>query len=258
VRLSEVIRKSVKLLTALKPQEEKVEWSATEISRELDIPVQTVHRLLASLEENGVVFKNLETKKYRLGLNLLRIGYSLRNNLLVRNSAIPIMENLVSKTKESVYLTVPEGDEGVFIDCINAMQWLKMAEPIGMRVPLCMGASQKVILAYMNRKSQQSIIKTLNEKGKIKDLQKLKEDIRSIKDNRIAVSFEEITKGTASVAAPVFSWEDEVVASITVNGPKARFTGSQFKDIIAFAQRAAEEVSEELGWIKAGSKIGYK
>lgn len=256
--MSEVIRKSIKLLTVLTSQEEKVEWSATEISRELDIPVQTVHRLLSSLEESGVVFKNLETKKYRLGLNLLRIGFSLRNNLLVRNIAIPIMERLVDKTKESVYLTVPEGDEGVFIDCINTMQWLKLAEPIGMRVPLCTGASQKVILAFMNRKSQQNIIKILSKKGEIKDLQKLKDDIRNIKEKRLAVSFGEITKGTASIAAPVFSWEDKVVASITVNGPEARVTGSRLTDIEVFVQKAARELSEELGWVKTASKISLR
>lgn len=255
--MSEVIRKSVQLLTALKPQEEKEEWSATEISRELNIPVQTVHRLLSSLEESGIVFKNKETKKFRLGLNLLRIGFLLRNNLLVRNSSIPVMEKLATQTKQSVYLTIPEGDEGVFIDCINPMQGLKLAEPIGMRVPLCTGASQKVILAYMKRKSQQNVIQTLRKKGEINDVQKLIQEMRSIKENRLAVSFGEITKGTASVAAPIFSWEDKVVASITVNGPEARFTGSQLTEIKVFAKKAAEELSEELGWIKTTNKLGY-
>jgi IclR family transcriptional regulator, KDG regulon repressor len=252
--LSETIRKSVKILTALKPQEEKMEWSATEISRELDMPVQTVHRILSSLEESGVVYKNHETKKYRLGLNLLRIGFSLRNDLLVRNFAIPIMERLMKKTKESVYLTVPEGEEGVFIDCMNSVQWLKLAEPIGMRVPLCTGASQKVILAFMNRKSQQNIIKMLCKKGKVKDEQKLKTDISMIENCGFAISYGEITEGTASVAAPVFSWEDEVIASLTVNGPEARFSEIRLREIEVAVRKAAEELSEQLGWLKQASK----
>jgi IclR family transcriptional regulator, KDG regulon repressor len=252
--LSETIRKSVKILTALKPQEEKMEWSATEISRELDMPVQTVHRILSSLEESGVVYKNFETKKYRLGLNLLKIAFSLRNDLLVRNIAIPIMERLMKKTKESVYLTVPEGEEGVFIDCINTMQWLKLAEPIGMRVPLCTGASQKVILTFMNRKSQQNIIKMLSTKGKVKDEQKLKKEIKMIEKCGFALSYGEITEGTVSVAAPVFSWEDEVVASLTVNGPEARFSEIRLREIEVYVRIAAEELSEQLGWLKKTSK----
>ncbi|WP_307440588.1 helix-turn-helix domain-containing protein [Bacillus sp. V2I10] len=53
---------TITLLTAIIPNEAKEEWSATEVSRELDIPIQTVHRLLSSLAEYGFVFKNNETK----------------------------------------------------------------------------------------------------------------------------------------------------------------------------------------------------
>lgn len=250
VRLSEVIRKSITLLTTIKPNEEKEEWSATEISRELNIPVQTVHRLLSSLEEYGFVFKNKETKKFRLGLTLLQLGLSIRDNLLVRNSALPIMKKLGSKTKENVYLTVPEGHEGIFIDCINFSQLLQNSEPIGMRGPLCTGASNKVILAYTSRKAKQRIIRRLVEKSEVKDLKKLEEDLRNIRKCGIAISFEDITERTVSIAAPIFSWEDKVVAAISVIGPDTSLTESRLKDIISLTERAAEEISEELGSIK--------
>ncbi len=51
-----VIKNSITLLTAIIPDEEKEEWSATEVSRKLDIPIQTVHRLLSSLAEYGFVY----------------------------------------------------------------------------------------------------------------------------------------------------------------------------------------------------------
>ena len=108
--MSEVIRKSVALLTTIVPTEDKEEWSATEVSRQLDIPIQTVHRLLSSLAEYGFVFQNHETKKFRLGFTLMQLGFSIRDHLSIRNSALPTMEKLMKKTGESVYLTVPEGD----------------------------------------------------------------------------------------------------------------------------------------------------
>ncbi|EIJ82029.1 transcriptional regulator, IclR family protein [Bacillus methanolicus PB1] len=248
--MSEVIRKTITLLTAIKPNEEKEEWSATEISRKLNIPVQTVHRLLSSLEEYGFVFKDKETKKFRLGLTLMQLGFSIRDNLIVRNNALPIMEKLVNQTRESVYLTVPEGSDGIFVDCINAPLLLKVSELIGLRAPLCVGASNKVILAYMNRSKKQQIIQDLIGKGKIKDIKKLEEDLKFIKEWGGAISFGEITERTVSVAAPIFSWEDKVIASISVIGPDTRFTENQIRDFISLTQRAAEEISEELGWIK--------
>lgn len=249
--MSEVIRKSVTLLTAIMPNEDKEEWSATEVSQKLDIPIQTVHRLLSSLTEYGFVFKNHETKKFRLGLTLMQLGLSIRDNLLVRNSALPVMEKLMKKTKECVYLTIAEGYEGVFIDCVGDDLFLKIAEPIGMRTPLCNGASKKVILAYMNRNTRKNIIHYLLEKDKISDIQKLENELKTIKEWGSATSFGETTKGTVSVAAPIFSWEDKVVGSISLVGPGTRITEHEAKYVFSSEiRKAAEEISEDLGWIK--------
>jgi len=253
--MSEVIRKSFKLLEAIKPTPEKVEWSATEISKKLEIPVQTVHRLLSSLEESGIVFKNKETKKFRVGLNLLQMGLSVRNNLLVRNSSIPTMKALAKDIQQSVYLTVPEGYEGVYIDCISYLPWLKEAEPIGMRVPLNQGSAQKVILAFSSPKSQRYLIQSLKEQGLIHDLKKLQDELKIVKNQYFAFSSGEITKGTVSISCPVFSWEDEVVASITVNGTIESMREDNFKQIVNRTKQAAITISEELGWISSLSKM---
>ncbi len=253
--MSEVIRKSFKLLDAIKPTAEKVEWSATEISRELDIPVQTVHRLLSSLEESGIVFKNKETKKFRVGLNLLQMGLSVRNNLLVRNSAIPTMKLLAKDLQQSVYLTVPEGHEGVYVDCISYLPWLKEAEPIGLRVPMNQGSAQKVILAFSSIKSQKFILHSLKEQGLITDIKRLQEELRTIKKQHYAMSSGEITKGTVSISCPIFSWEDEVVASITLNGTVESFSKSSLQHLIEQTKQASITISKELGWVSSVSKV---
>ncbi|WP_158738138.1 IclR family transcriptional regulator [Alteribacillus sp. YIM 98480] len=250
--MSGVVRKSITLLTTIKPSEEKEEWSATEISRRLNLPVQTVHRLLTCLSECGFVYKNKETKKFRLGLALMELGLSIRDNLSVRNAALPVMEKIAGLSKESVYLTVPENNEGVFIDCIDSPQLLKIAEPTGMRLPLSVGASKKVMLAFFNLLERDRIIEELMQNKTEKSLKKLKEEILIINNQGFAISFGETTEGTASVAAPIFSWENKVVASISIAGPETRFQETQLKNNIRLVTRAAVEISEELGWLKRG------
>jgi DNA-binding IclR family transcriptional regulator len=249
--MSGVIKKSITLLTAIIPDEEKEEWSATEVSRKLDIPIQTVHRLLSSLAEFGFVYKNNETKKFRLGLTLMQLGLSIRDNLLVHKSALPIMEKMMKITKNNVYLTVPEGNEGVLIDYIYADLFLEISKPVGMRTPLCIGASKKVILAHMNSKTKKQIIRNLTRLDQVNDLKKLEVELENIKERGIAISNEETKKGTVSIAAPIFSWEDKVVASISVTGFKTEFFGHQ-EMFIRETKKAAEAISEKLGWIKPG------
>ncbi|WP_018395777.1 IclR family transcriptional regulator [Bacillus sp. 37MA] len=249
--MSEVIRKSVALLTTIVPTEDKEEWSATEVSRHLDIPIQTVHRLLSSLAEYGFVFKNNETKKFRLGLTLMQLGLSIRDNLSVRNSALPIMEKLVKKTGESVYLTVPEGTEGVLVDCLNKDLLSKETDVIGMRTPLCVGASNKAILSHLSRDTKQHIIQTLIEQGEISDVSKLENELKLIAKWKIASSVGETIKGTGSIAAPIFSWEGKVVASISIVCSETNFTDHQAKYMMSEVKKAAGVISEELGWLKS-------
>lgn len=245
--MSEVIRKSITLLTAIQPNTEKMEWSATEISRKLDIPVQTVHRLLSTLEECGFVFKDKETKKFRLGLTLMQLGFTIRDHLLVRNSAISIMKKLVNQARESIYLTVPEGTDGIIVDSIHPAETTSASDSIGLRTPLSIGAANQAILAYMNQRKKQQIIQELFEKGDLKEINQLEGDLKTAKDCGIVI---EITARTAAIAAPIFSWENKVVASISVSGPGSRFTQYNVQHIIKLTQKAAEEISNELGWMK--------
>jgi IclR family transcriptional regulator, KDG regulon repressor len=65
----------------------------------------------------------------------------------------------------------------------------------------------------------------------------------------IALSFGEITEGTIGIAAPIFSWEEKVVGSITIVCLQEHFTDEQLDDLIESIKKAALKVSEELGWM---------
>ncbi len=241
--MSDVISKSIRLLHALKPSEQEQEWGATELSKRLDMPVQTVHRLLSTLAKHGIVYKNKETRKFRLGLTLMHLGFMVWENLSVRNIARPIMEQLTVRTRESCYLTVREGNEGIFVDSVDSPQLLRIAEPVGMRLPLYKGASKKVILAHLPTKKQLSILNELNS-----PIEPLQPELEKIKKNGYAISFGETTEGTASVAAPIFNWDNQPIGSISIAGPEIRFKNEIMDYFIFEVKNAALEISEELGW----------
>ena len=119
--MSGVIHKSMMLLTVLEPNDEKEDWSTTEISRELKIPVQTVHRLLNCLCEVGFVVQDKETRRFRLGTRIMELGFSIRENMSVRNASLPFLIKLSNETKESVNLSIAEGSEGVVIESVNSV-----------------------------------------------------------------------------------------------------------------------------------------
>lgn len=239
-------------MDVLLPQGAEKEMSVTEISKELGMPVQSVHRLLSSLAEHGFVSQNAKTKKYKLGLSIMKYGFLMWDSLMLRTVARPLMEELSRRTKETVYLSVRENAEGVYIDSVDSPQVLKISEPIGLRLPMFIGASNRVILAYLAPALRQSLMDGFDWE-RVPSLKPLTRDmiereLETIRANGYAVTSGEATEGTTGIGAPIFSYDNMVIGSLNVAGPSMRFDCDQNEKHAALVKKYAGLISEELGF----------
>lgn len=245
--MSSVIQKSMTLLNAIKPEKDKEEWSATEISKKLGIPVQTVHRLLCSLSQAGFVSKSLETKKFRLSFNIIQMGFALRNSLSVYHSSLPIMANLAEETKQRTFLSVVEDLDGVIVNWLGP-KTLMTVDPQVLRNPLHRGAANKVLLAHLRPSLKEKTIHSLMKVDKHLLKDQLETELRMIKKQGCSITVGEIRDGFAEIAAPIFSWEEKVVASLSTTIPVSMAKKHFVEELVISVIKAAEDISEELGW----------
>ncbi|QAY68460.1 IclR family transcriptional regulator [Paenibacillus protaetiae] len=247
-----VISKAIVILDYLVPQGSEKEISVTELSRELDMPVQSVHRILNSLSEHGFVSQNNKTKKYKLGLSIMKYGFLMWDSLMLRSIARPFMEELLRQTKETIYLSARENTEGVYIDCIESPQILRISEPIGLRLPLYIGASNRAILAHMPRSARDTILEQADWSSipSLKPLSRevIEADLEQTQKLGYAISNGEATDGTTGIGAPIFSFENTVIGSLNCSGPSIRFTPEKIEKYSYFVKKYAEQISKELGY----------
>ncbi len=247
-----VISKAIHILDLLLPQGTEKEMSVTEISRELDMPIQSVHRILASLVEHGFVSQNVKTRKYKLGLSIMKYGFLMWDSLMLRTVARPFMEELSHKTKETVYLATRENAEGVYIDSVDSPQILKISEPIGLKLPLFIGASNRVIMAYLPRRTREILLDDTDwsQVPSLKPLTRayIEEELERIKERGYAVTEGEATEGTTGIGAPIFSYDNMVIGSLNVAGPTLRFSPDKIEGMGMLVKRYAERISNELGY----------
>ncbi|PGT76719.1 IclR family transcriptional regulator [Bacillus sp. AFS040349] len=245
-----VIQKSMMLLTLIGPKEEKEDWSTTEISRQLQIPVQTVHRLLNCLCEVGFVVQDMETRRFRLGTRLIELGLSIRESKLVRSTALPLLIKLSKEAEESVYLSVMESTEGVIIDCVNSIAPIYNfnTDVKGIRLPLSVDAANKVILANLGINTRDKVITELVEKNIVEDRNDLESELRVIKQYGFSLTYGEKIKGATSIAVPIFSWEDKVIASISLS-INTENENHRLNKLIDLLLTYSKTISKELGWI---------
>src|SRR5699024_3310130 len=166
--------------------EENKSWGLRELAEKAKINHTVLYRILSTFEEHGFVNKNVETGKYELGLKFWKYNFLLQDKIKSKDLFKPYMKHLVEETNETVYLSWLEGYEAVCVDIVHSNNNIKYDVKIGMYKPLYAGASNKIILAYLDKELQKEILSKelkvyTNETVTNRD--KLLLDLKTIKDN---------------------------------------------------------------------------
>jgi IclR family KDG regulon transcriptional repressor len=230
---------------------ERPAWSLADLSTHLDLPKSTLHRFLTSLEAHGILRRDSDDKRWRLGYRLITWGDLAARVTELRHVARPIMEDLAHSTGEMALLTVYQNQEVVCIDKIETSHSVRLALDVGTRHPPHAGASSKILMAYL---SDEKIEQLIRDRGlprlctnTITDGHDMVAELEKIKELGYAESVEETDPGAWGVATPIYNRYDEVVAAVGVAGPTLRFTPELSQRYRSQCCEAARRISALLG-----------
>jgi IclR family transcriptional regulator, KDG regulon repressor len=123
-------------------------------------------------------------------------------------------------------------------------------EPLGLRLPLYIGASRKVMLANMRPDKQAESIRKFSWKARTQntviDENMLSQEINQIKQQGYAISRGETTVGTFGIAVPIFGGNG-VEASLMIAGPDIRISEQRLIELVDKLKEKARRVSMLLG-----------
>lgn len=231
--------------------ESQPEWSTTGIARELDLPVPTVHRILAALKRLGYVSQHAETRRFRLGVAALSLGERARALADLRPVAIGPLRELSAATGETALLTVltPARDSGVCLERVETSQPLRLSVQPGRQLPLHAGASQKALLAFMpadeiDRLTAQPLQRFCT--ATITSRPALRRELAAIRARGWSSSYEETNVGVWGVAVPVLSAAD-VVCAVGIAGPSPRLSEERVRRDVQLTHAAAATIGQALG-----------
>lgn len=194
------------------------ERTVTEISRETGLPMATVHRLLGTLIEWGGVERN-GRGRYRLSMHVWRLGACAPEARALRDIAMPFLEDLREATHEVVHMAVLDGTEVLYLEKLTSKQPVTVISRVGRRLPLHATGPGKVLLAYSGPELVDRVIaaglRPITSSTIVTERQ-LRSALAEIRRTGLAVSRNEMTDGSSSVAAPVFGADRSVVASLAV------------------------------------------
>jgi DNA-binding IclR family transcriptional regulator len=187
------------------------------------IPKASAHRLLRELVELSALTFDSDTRKYRGGLLLARIGADVTGQYDLRTIARPFLQALHDEFGHVATLGIRNDDVGIYIDKIEAADFgLRLHSEIGKSFPLHCTAMGKVLLSHAD---STVIRRVLNRKleayteNTITSATQLREELQQTKARGFAVDNEEITRGLVCVAAPIFGVDGEVAGAMSCTVP---------------------------------------
>ena len=241
------VKKAFQILKLISDTGRGVRLSA--LSKELEISKSTVHGITSALEELGAIVRDPLTKRYTLGLTLVELGRVAYSRIDLKDAARPILEDLMERAQESVFLGVKNGEHLTILDIVESSQDLKITASIGMRIPLFAGAAGKVFLSAMPERQAIELIQTKGiykfTDNTITDPERYLHEIRTVRAKGYATDDEEYISGVRAVASPVWG-NGQPLSAIWVVGFKPSLGDDKMKLLIKETKKAAEAINRHI------------
>jgi DNA-binding IclR family transcriptional regulator len=253
------IERAVSILRSF--TEAEPELRVTVLAQRLDLHKSTVSRILATLQQDGLVAQNPETGKYRLGLGLISLAGVALGRLDVRGVSQPYLNRLVEVSQETVNVTVMDGRECVNIERIASPKPIRYVGWIGRRTPLHCTAAGKVLIAEMSEKERRGLLQpplTAYTDKTIVDVSMLNRSMNQVQKQGYAIVHEEFEEGFSAIAAPVHGLGGEVVGAISISGPSYRLGPGQIEAFTAPLLETTAMISADMGYTGGNIMGGTK
>ncbi|MFC9335717.1 IclR family transcriptional regulator [Arthrobacter sp. NPDC057009] len=222
----------------------------TEIASRVGLHKSTVSRILATFEQEHLVERDPDTRRFRLGLGLIAVAGPLLAELEERRVAYPVLRELTERTGETSALMVWNGSESMCVEQIASRQQVKHTTPLGARYSDALSASVQIFLAAEQPERVGALLRSgtitlpgLDDHSVGAYLQRLEE----VGERGWAINYGETSIEEVGIAAPVYDHRGNIVASVLIPAPKFRVSPDTLQSLGEACASGAREVTQRLG-----------
>jgi DNA-binding IclR family transcriptional regulator len=209
----------------------------------------TVHRLLQVLADEGAVERELWSRRYRIGPELLLLGLARTAGVPIRAAAEPFLRDLARAVGDTVFLTVRHGADSV---CVarhlghHPIQVLSIE--VGVRRPLGASVSGVVLLAGQDEPAGQLLLESNRPRLERLGLTmaEIRQRVEAARQQGHAFSAQGVVPGTAALAVPVKDEQGQVMAAISVAAMAEHLRPARRMEVLDQMCRCAMAITRRL------------
>lgn len=244
------VLKAIDILQAFSPSAPRL--TLAELAGRLGMPKSTTHNLLATLLSCGFVEK-VDADRYALGTAVIALTQAVRVNVELRDRAAPLLRDLADQCRESVYLTVLDGDYGLYIYAVESPNRLMARTAVGDRAPLHCTSVGKAMLAHLPADEIEAIVARVglpaSSARTITRLDELREELAATRARGFAIDRQEHELCTYCIGAPIFDTNGRIIAACSISGADPEILGRRLPELSQRVREAAQEASRRMGFV---------
>jgi DNA-binding IclR family transcriptional regulator len=215
----QVISRAAAILRALR--EDTSGLSLGQIAERVELPRSTVQRIVAALQAERLVISTGGDGSIRLGPEITALSEATRYSVV--ELCRPHLVELSQRVTETVDLSVLRGSSAIFLDQVPGTHRLRTVSAIGDVFPLTTTANGRAILAAMDRRRAEDLVRAEWQRRGIRqrwsDFSALLDEVAR---SGLAYDLDEHTAGISAVGA-AFADASEELHAISVPIPSTRF-----------------------------------
>lgn len=256
--LVQSVRRAVAILHALAAGGPRL--GVTELSDRTGLTRPTVHALLRTLEADGMVTQDVETAKYQLGPDLLRLGNAYLDTHELRTRSLTWADTLANRANEAVWVAVLDVDHVLVLHHAFRPEGAVQILEVGASIPWSTCALGKSIVAFLPEADRKLLLGAelpVLTGTSITDPAELEAQLDQVRRAGYAEEDQESIIGDAGIAAPVFDRSGQVAGAIGLVGPVERLLAEPARQNGAVLVReVARNLSRDLGAPRGGARRG--
>jgi DNA-binding IclR family transcriptional regulator len=218
-----------------------------DLAYQLDLPRQTIHRIMQQLDEIGLVRRDPIRQCFIPGERLRKLCTSTLIYAYSDTAISLVLRELADKVQETCNVGVLEGHEVVYLNRVECNSPLRVNLQPGSRVPAYCTAIGKLLLAQIPEPQRLNLLCNLRLKSltpnTLTNVEDLQHELSIIAGRGYSINDQEDTLGLIAIAVPIMDPEGRIIAGLAVHSPETRLPIAKAIKLLPLLNRTAARIS---------------
>lgn len=216
------------------------------LSEKLGLSKPTVHRLLATAEEEGFLQRDIDGRSYGPGRRMRLLAGNTLSSQRLRTERLVIMQALSSDVGETCNLAAPGRYGMVYLDRVETHWPLRIQLPVGTQVPFNCTASGKMYLSSLRADKLARVLSWLEletrTKKSISDVDTLLGELAITRARGYSTDNEEFMDDMVAIAVPIRDSAGRLLTTLSLHAPRQRYDLDQLIEELPKLREAADRI----------------